>query len=170
MKFDFNNIIKTTKQNDTKNALKDLKIIKKEIKKAARQGKSSVLIKGRSLTKKSDFYLDYFSLKGFKVRATYYEDLEIKWEFPIELPAYYIILEITEDSEPKIHALCNSEIKADRLKGILVDNATEDCFAVDPKVSGLDRKVDYTTVKKQCEKEFKIFKINDLNKLLKEEV
>lgn len=164
MKFNLDNIVKKSKQEYLKNSRKDIKKIERKIKATAREGSTAVWIDKEDLKNSVSNYVEYFKNKGFKTKETTFNDLKIEWDIPTK-PTYYVILE-----DNKIHALCTNNIDAQKLYDRLVKKATEECFAVDPKESGLDRKkAYYDAVKKQCEDNFSIFEINDLNELLKEE-
>ena len=163
MKFNLDNIVKKSKQRYLKNSREDIKKIEKKIKNTARKGFTNVWVEKEDLKNSVSNYVEYFKNKGFKTRETTFNDLEIKWDIPTK-PTYYVILE-----DNKIHALCTNDIDAQKLYDKLVEKAIEECFAVDPKESGLNKKTDYNMIKEQCEDDFSIFEINDLNELLKEE-
>ena len=173
----YEEIIETTEKHAGECVTKNVNSIKDSIKKAALDGESSLheFIYGAPI-EEYEVIKEEIRKLGFKVETSLTRDIFISWEDGIKeeyesknTTDYFIVLEDAEGCNPKVHALCTTLDKANKIKNNLVEEMTEECFEVDPKESGLDRSIDYKQIKKECEEQVKVIKISKLNAIIEGE-
>lgn len=169
----YETIIEMTEQNKEDLAAVDINRIKNSIKNAALYGRDSLHEYIYAPKEKYEVIKQEIRKLGFKVEESSIKDIYISWEDGVKaefeseiINDFFIVLENTEGCSPKIHALCTTQDKANKIKNNLVEEMTEECFEADPKESGLDRSIDYQKIKKECEEQIKIIKISQLNTII----
>lgn len=79
---------------------------------------------------------------------------------------YLVIDKEQINEEPIVYGLFTTEEKANEAKNHIIDLATEEVFAVDPKESGVDREYDEHWVRKQIADTIAIVEIKEFDKIL----
>lgn len=170
----FETVIEMTKQSREDCVIDNVNRIKNNIKNAALSGNNSLHGYIYAPKEKYEVIKQEIRKLGFKVEESFIGDMFISWEedgveaeFESEITSdFFVVLEDAEGCSPKIHALCTTQDKTNKIKNNLVEEMTEECFEADPKESGLDRSIDYQKIKKECEEQIKIIKISQLNAII----
>lgn len=172
----YETIIEMTEQNKEDLVAVEINKIKNSIKNVALYGGDSLHEYISAPKGKYEVIKQEIRKLGFKVEESSIKDIYISWEDGVKaefeseiISDFFVVLEDTEGCGPKIHALCTTQDKANKIKNNLVEEMTEECFEADPKESGLDEKLHKEQITKECEQAFKIIGIKEINRILRKD-